>query len=401
MTCWSTKSLKSRSRSAPLMTSQSQDVIEQIKAQIDSEIAANRLPPGTSTMLPLELPPDEALSDEIGEHLLDRDEDRPDDFSHRDTVPELPSVEELLTEASEATEEPSESAAAEDVVSAVDDHADAAGAESASEPLEERATQPTVRTLSDWMPPSREIEPKRDEPDELADVPGPSFDLPNVPLTPNNGPTVEFDPDMSVGPAAESEFALDDVDFDAMSDEAAPVDEEAADEPSVAVEETIDAVEESAPVFQEPTHGALPATPFVLPGVPPVRKKRSVVRTLVGTALGGVVGTLAALYILLFLLGPGGDLLHVAPYLPSAMLPASFSHKTTQVADATNPAPAPQKTNTEPADTAVDGESTNVQAGYVADATPPAESTSRRAAEKRRSLRHGTVAIGGSHRRAN
>ena len=47
------------------------EVIEQIKAQIDAEIAADRLPAGTNTMLPLSLPadeemPHEEMSDDIG-----------------------------------------------------------------------------------------------------------------------------------------------------------------------------------------------------------------------------------------------------------------------------------------------------------------------------------------------
>ena len=54
--------------------------------------------------------------------------------------------------------------------------------------------------------------------------------------------------------------------------------------------EVDEAAEDSEPVFREPKHAELPAAPFVLPGVPRPRKKRSVVRMLVGTALGGVVG---------------------------------------------------------------------------------------------------------------
>ena len=99
-----------------------------------------------------------------------------------------------------------------DEVNAAADEEIASGEDEIVESLEERAARPTVRTLSDWMPANRDTE--QDEIDELEETPGPSFDLPNVPLTPSNGSTVEFDPNMSFGPAAESEFELDDVDFD-------------------------------------------------------------------------------------------------------------------------------------------------------------------------------------------
>jgi hypothetical protein len=53
------------------------------------------------------------------------------------------------------------------------------------------------------------------------------------------------------------------------------------------------------------------------------KRKRSPWRTLVSASLG-VVGIPLGLYALLWLRGPAGDMLHIAQYLPSFMLPAEF-----------------------------------------------------------------------------
>jgi hypothetical protein len=53
------------------------------------------------------------------------------------------------------------------------------------------------------------------------------------------------------------------------------------------------------------------------------KRKRSIVRTLASASLG-VVGIPLGLYVLLWLRGPAGDMLHIAEYLPSFMLPSSF-----------------------------------------------------------------------------
>ncbi|MGD9635028.1 MAG: hypothetical protein AB7G28_18165 [Pirellulales bacterium] len=223
------------------------------------------------------------------------------------------------------------------------------------EPAEPPAVRPGATTLADLMP-RDDWMPRADEyaeREEAADAPGPSFDLPNVALTPNNGATIEFDSSMSLGPAAESEFELDQVDFDSTPDEEQLADEEllTEDEP-IAYEELVsdeyqsdeyqstldeEPAEADAAVFAEPGESTLPATPFVLPGVPRPRKKRSVVRLLAGVALGGVVGTIGAFYALLWILGPDGDFLQVAQYLPSAVLPSSF-----------HPTPAPRLVQSEP-----------------------------------------------------
>jgi len=85
---------------------------------------------------------------------------------------------------------------------------------------------------------------------------------------------------------------------------------------------------------------------------------------LAGIAAGGVVGTIGAIYILLYLLGPEGDLLQIAQYLPSAVLPASFQTATEQVVVTPSP----------PIDAAPGDESANVPAGYVEEAAAPSES---------------------------
>jgi hypothetical protein len=51
------------------------------------------------------------------------------------------------------------------------------------------------------------------------------------------------------------------------------------------------------------------------------RRPKRVVRTLVGIVLGGVVGILLGAYGLLWLLGPEGDLIGLAPWLPHFALP--------------------------------------------------------------------------------
>ena len=177
---------------------------------------------------------------------------------------------------------------------------------------------------------------------------GPSFDLPNVPLTPNNGATIEIDPSMTFGPAAETEFELEDVDFAATPNGGEEF-----------TEETV--AKEDEPVFSEPAVAAAPAAPFVLPGIPRARKKRSVVRTLIGTALGGVIGLAIGYFVLLHLLGPDGDLLKVAQYLPDAVLPASLKSSPAQVVH-TPAAPAPAVEATE---SPTSEESAAVPAGYV------------------------------------
>lgn len=327
---------------------QEADVIEEIKARIEAEIAANGLHPGTESILPFEPPTDDddksLATDELAGGELAAS------FRHAKTVPELPPIEFEDDAKSQAADE----AAVVDELTVVDDPTVveefgeiveiAAPVDEPSEyvpePLESRLTKPTVKTLADLLP-SREVR------EEIDDLPGPSFDLPNVPLVPTNGATVEIDPSMSFGPAAETEFELDDVDFESM-----PAEESFTDEADEVIE----------PVFSEPEAAAIPAVPFVLPGIPRARKKRSAVRMLVGTALGGVVGLSLGYIVLLNVLGPEGDFLQVAKYLPSAVLPKSFETNSTQLAEAA----------TKPIDSQPE-ESAAVPAGYAEETKTPAE----------------------------
>jgi DNA-directed RNA polymerase subunit RPC12/RpoP len=93
--------------------------------------------------------------------------------------------------------------------------------------------------------------------------------------------------------------------------------------------ESLDAAEEEATVStsfdQTVTDG--PSVVAVDTGIttsPRRKKKRSMVRTLSSASLG-VVGIPLGLYALLWLRGPAGDMAGIAQYLPSFMLPASFS----------------------------------------------------------------------------
>jgi hypothetical protein len=326
------------------------DVIEGIKARIEAEIAENGLPTGTNTLLPLELPAEKSV--ESGDSVESSPVIEQVEggvaawFRHADTVPELPSLDLSVDAKTQVAHRPwraveTEDAMTEDVLEQAEVVSDVV-----PEPAESPVARPAATTLADLMPPREELEVA----DEIDAAPGPSFDLPNVPLVPPNGATVEIDPSMSFGPAAETEFELDDVDF-----EATPVEEPVADE----------AAEANEPVFSEPDAAAIPAAPFVLPRIPRAKTKRSVVRTLVEVALGGVVSLPLGYFILLYALGPEGDFLQVAKYLPSAVLPTSFGNSSTQISAAV----------AKPKDNASSEESVNVPAGYTEEAKAPAEST--------------------------
>ncbi len=345
------------------------DEIEQIKDRIEAEIAAHGLQPGTSMHLPFEPPADDADSTfDATENVESADEDPEALFRNAKTVAEIPELElgdlSLDLDFTEESAADAETQASDEVPATEGLHDDVVDELDELEPLESRLTKPTVRTLAELMPP-------REEQAEVEDEPGPSFDLPNVALTPNNGATVEIDPSMMFGPAAETEFELDNVDFDSSPVAESTVDEVAEEETAeeyVAEEETAEA---SEPVFREPGAAELPAAPFVLPGVPRARKKRSAVRVLVGIAAGGVLGTIGAIYALLYLLGPEGDLLQVAQYLPSAVLPKSFQATTDRVVAAPNPAVESPESTASVEPPAAD-ESANVPAGYVEETVAPA-----------------------------
>ncbi len=74
---------------------------------------------------------------------------------------------------------------------------------------------------------------------------------------------------------------------------------------------------------------------FAMPTGPRRRRRPSLVRMLVGIVIAGIIGTGLGSVALLWLMGPGGDILGVARYLPSSILPASFSTVSIPLADET------------------------------------------------------------------
>ncbi len=66
------------------------------------------------------------------------------------------------------------------------------------------------------------------------------------------------------------------------------------------------------------------------------RRKRSLVRTMLVTVFGGVVGLALGYYALLWIRGPEIDFLDLAKYLPKSALPASFNSATTRSPEASS-----------------------------------------------------------------
>jgi uncharacterized Zn finger protein (UPF0148 family) len=202
---------------------------------------------------------------------------------------------------------------------------------------------------------------------------GPSFELPNVPLVRDNGGTVEFDSIADVAPTSNTEFELDDVDFESVPTDAEPIDERATlEEPAFDSDRYEPEFDPSpvaaAPVFETPEFSD--ASIVVAP--PPRRRKRSALRMLVGTALGGLLGLGAGYYLLMFLLGPTGDFLQIAKYLPQQVLPASFGRPATRIASAEAPVAVPPVELQQPIDAEEEGttDAPNIPASYVD--SPPA-----------------------------
>ena len=332
------------------------DVIKEIQAKIEAEIAANGLHTGVREVLSLESP--EAEGKRLADTVRRPDAEISAWFRQNETVPELPpvavadvevDVEAEITETRAAADvaEVAEVIEIDRIVERIEEEAKVT-----PEPVESR---PTAVTLADLLPPRGQSE----EP-----LPGPSFDLPNVPLTPDNGATIEIDPSMSFGPAAETEFELDDVDFESL-----PAGDVAAAEDAVY----------SEPNFREPVLASQAEEPFAMPTLPRTRKKPSVVRGFVKIALGGVVGLSLGYFLLLYLLGPPGDIFQLAQYMPSAVLPTALQPTPTNVAEATEAPTQPLNATAEEPVKEIANEETeskNVPAGYVEEANsapaPPA-----------------------------
>lgn len=120
------------------------------------------------------------------------------------------------------------------------------------------------------------------------------------------------------------------------------------------------AADEWAPAESMPT-----ASPAAAP-----RPKKSMVRMLLMTALGGVMAVPLAGYALLWLGGPQADFFGVANYLPKAMLPGSFTKPQFAAGPAVRP-PAPE-TPAEPS-TETAGQPENSPAEKQASFTEPAD----------------------------
>lgn len=199
-----------------------------------------------------------------------------------------------------------------------------------AEPVEHADVSPVrPATLAELMA-AREAEAETAE--VVAVATGPSFDLPNVPLVRESGATVEFESISEfsdVGVSTNTEFELDDVDFETHSADtvAETAEEFFADEAEFAPVETA----ESAKFHPHTGVEEFPDA-TIIPTPPPRRRKRSAVRMLVGTALGGFFGLAIGYYFLMLLLGPRGDFLEMARYLPAQVLPTSFGDPGTRLA---------------------------------------------------------------------
>ena len=114
---------------------------------------------------------------------------------------------------------------------------------------------------------------------------------------------------------------------------------------------------------------SLPADAATLRAVAPSggRRRNSPLRTLVGVPIGGLAGLALGYYVLLYVLGPRGDFLELAKYLPPVTLPSSFHAAPAVLADAADELPAPPEISAE--DTTA-GDSANVQATYESSNAP-------------------------------
>ncbi len=119
-------------------------------------------------------------------------------------------------------------------------------------------------------------------------------------------------------------------------DEPSAGEESPAEQAAPELEAAASAFEEIPQLDGEPTssefripalHETQPATntdTLQLNLAPERRRGKSPLKLLVGTVAGGAVGIVGGLFALLWILGPEGDYLKVAQYLPEAALPPSF-----------------------------------------------------------------------------
>lgn len=196
-------------------------------------------------------------------------------------------------------------------------------------PLDAPARKATAVTLADLQPPPV----------------GPTFELPNVPLSPDNSATDQFDSDRSVynSPAASTDFELEDVDFNHRAGNANA------------------ATLVSSTAGTSAAQDATTTPPTILPAPPRRRRRRSPLRTLLIAASAGPVGLVIGYFILIWLIGPAGDFLDVAQYVPQLLLPASFQSSTPILADAD---PLPRQSGPADGEPVREIDSANVPASF-------------------------------------
>lgn len=234
---------------------------------------------------------------------------------------------------------------------------------------------------------------------EEAAVPGPSFDLPDVPLTRTNA-TVEFSAhDHPHGSA--TDFELEDVDFDSSDDSWLKAEKSLVGESGESghdanaetmpdldslddrlqgsrYEESLQlAAEQPAADYYE--HSTTPVDhdhddhlhdlPPSLPTQRGDRRKRSALRTIVSAVAGAPIGLAIGYFAVLWIAGPRGDFLQVAKYIPPAMLPSAFASATPRNESVVPSRPEPiAETPAEPAESAepITKDSATVPASFEA-----------------------------------
>jgi hypothetical protein len=259
---------------------------------------------------------------------------------------------------------------------------------------------------------------------------GPTFELPNMPLSKSTAATIDLGSSSPSGPAASSDFELDDVEIAAAAELSAEKTVSEATDKTVAFGESpptlsnaktvpdaadwnklVPSLPESPGARADSSGGDTAAAGNTTPASNPWgelpdpedvaadqaaaamiiptaarRRKPSVLRMLVGCVLFGFSCLALGYYVLLYFWGPAGDVLGVANYLPDSMLPNSFRATPAEVARATDsttttssmpptsvdtqPAPRPDDAVTD-RDTA--DESPNLPAGYEQPIELPAE----------------------------
>lgn len=296
-------------------------------------------------------------------------------FGSSETVADIPPVEKI--------EKPMNSLTGDDIEPIEESR------EPVVEPLDQKPARPAAVTLADLQ---RAREPMVEEQEDQAELEldldpedhlGPNFDLPNVPLTRQTHATVEIGAESPLDFSEADDFELDDVDFEQSNDswsQNEPADESEDDyERAIANAATLADVTQSGGQFDavseaDPSanHRAEKSAPGDMPSfikTAPIEggRRRSLLRTLVGPAVGGIIGLALGYYLLMVVLGPTGDFLQVAHYLPQSMLPGSFQ-KTPRPIVVADESAAPISQPVAVADTAND--SPNIPATFVTPVEP-------------------------------